>query len=184
MRRLMRTLVVLSVSLLLGASVASTVTAGPVQRPFPEVIELPDGWQPEGIAIGPGSTVYSGSLATGAIWKGDLRSGDGGILVPGAPGGMAVGLKYARGLLYVAGGATGRASVYDAASGTPVDACQFGTPGATFVNDVIVTQDAAWFTDSFQPGLYRIPIGPHGPSCDGAQTLPLSGDWVQGPGFN
>jgi sugar lactone lactonase YvrE len=182
--RLMRALATLSVTLLLGAGVAPSIAAQPVQRPFPDVIPLPLGWQPEGIAIGTGSTVYSGSLATGAIWKGDLRSGVGDILVPGGAGGVAVGLKYSRGLLYVAGGPTGLASVYDATSGALVDACQFGTPGATFVNDVIVTQDAAWFTDSSQPALYRIPIGPLGPACDGAKTLALSGEWVQGPGFN
>jgi hypothetical protein len=74
----------------------SAVAAQPVQRPL---IALPAGWQPEGIAVGPGSKVYSGSLATGAVWKGDLRSGVGGILVPGNVERVAVGLKYSRGLL-------------------------------------------------------------------------------------
>lgn len=180
----MRALVTLSLTLMLGGAVAPTIAAKPVQRAFPDVIPLPPGWQAEGIAIGPGSTVYSGSLANGAIWKGDLRSGVGGILVPGRAGGVAVGLKHSRGLLYVAGGPTGGASVYDAKSGALVADCQFGTPGATFVNDVTVTRDAAWFTDSFQSALYRLPIGPRGPNCDGAETLPLSGEWVQAPGFN
>ena len=184
MRGLIRALVTLSVSLLLGAAVAPAVAAKPGQRPFPEVIPLPLGWQAEGIAVGPGSTVFSGSLATGAIWKGDLRSGVGRILVTGKEGRVAVGLKHSHGLLYVAGGPTGLASVYDAQSGALVDKCEFGTPGATFVNDVIVTRDAAWFTDSFQKVLYRLPIGHRGPNCDDAETLSLSGEWVQAPGFN
>ena len=49
---------------------------------------------------------------------------------------------------------------------------------------MIVTRDAAWFTDSFQPVLYRLHIGPRGPNCDDAETLPLSGEWVQATGFN
>jgi sugar lactone lactonase YvrE len=181
---MMRALVTLSLTLLLGAAVAPAVAANPAQRPFPDVIPLPLGWQAEGIAIGPGSTVYAGSLANGAIWKGDLRSGDGDILVPATTGAVAVGLKHSRGLLYVAGGPTGLASVYDAKSGALVDTCQVGTPGSSFVNDVVVTQDAAWFTDSFQPVLYRIPIGSRGPNCGAAETLTLSDEWVQAPGFN
>lgn len=29
----------------------------------------------------------------------------------------------------------------------------------TFVNDVALTRDAAWFTDSNRPVLYRLPLG-------------------------
>ena len=186
MRGLIRALVTLSVSLLLGAAVAPAVAAKPGQRPFPEVIPLPLGWQAEGIAVGPGSTVFSGSLATGAIWKGDLRSGVGRILVTGKEGRVAVGLKHSHGLLYVAGGPTGLASVYDAQSGALVDKCEFGTPGATFVNDVIVTRDAAYFTDSARPVLYRLPLGQGGRVDPAATTeeIVLGGDWQQVPGFN
>ena len=33
---------------------------------------------------------------------------------------------------------------------------------ASFVNDVVVTKRRAWFTDSFKPVLYRVPLGPNG----------------------
>ena len=45
-------------------------------KPFPDRIELPDGFQPEGITIGPGATAYVGSLATGAIYAVNLRTGE------------------------------------------------------------------------------------------------------------
>ena len=34
---------------------------------FPKIILLPNGWQPEGIASGSGTSFYVGSLADGAI---------------------------------------------------------------------------------------------------------------------
>ena len=39
------------------------------QGPFPATIVLPDGWQPEGLAIGNGKTFYAGSRATGAVQR-------------------------------------------------------------------------------------------------------------------
>ena len=48
----------------------------------------------------------------------------------------------------------------------------------TFVNDVILSKDAAWFTDSRQPVLYKVPLGRHGKlPAHGGQTVPLSGDY-------
>jgi hypothetical protein len=48
-----------------------------------------------------------------------------------------------------------------AENGKSVAAFPF-TSGETFVNDVIVTEDAAYFTDSFQPVLYKVPLEPNG----------------------
>ncbi|HYN28365.1 MAG TPA: hypothetical protein VES95_00635 [Dermatophilaceae bacterium] len=171
----------LTVAAALAAGLATAVAVPATARPFPEVIALPDGWAAEGIATGRGTTVYSGSLATGAVWAGDLRTGEGSVLVPGSPGRIAAGLKYASGLLFVSGGTTGAAYVYDAATGEEVATYQLGTPGSTFVNDVTVTQDAAWFTDSFRAVLYRVPLQGGRPSGPAAQ-VPLTGDWEQVPG--
>ena len=109
------------------------------------------------MATGTGSTVYAGSLATGAVWKGDLRTGAGGVLVPPQAGRLAVGLKQSGGLLFVAGGPTGQAYVYDATTGAAVASYQLAA-SASFINDVTVTKDDAWFTDSFNAMLYRIPL--------------------------
>ena len=44
-----------------------------------------------------------------------------------------------------------------------------------------LTRDAAWFTDSNRPVLYRLPLGHGGtlPPADGFTTLPLTGDFQQ-----
>ena len=51
----------------------------------PAQIDLPDGWQPEGITTD-GKRLYAGSLADGAIYVAGPRDGDGEVLAPGAPG--------------------------------------------------------------------------------------------------
>src|SRR5215207_10886329 len=73
------------------ASLAKAAAPGAV---FPEVIALPNGFWPEGIDFGRGHTFYVGSLATGAIWRGDARTGTGALLVSAPAGREAVGLKY------------------------------------------------------------------------------------------
>lgn len=153
---------------------------------FPDVIPLPVGWQAEGIAVGRGSTFYSGSLATGAIFRGDLRSGEGSVFVP-AQGRPAVGLKVddRSNALFVAGGPSGLASVYDAATGDTLAVYTLTGPGS-FINDVVVTRQAAYFTNSSMPVLYSLPLGPAGelPDPSAVVTIPLGGDYVQQPGFN
>ncbi len=159
--------------------------AAPAQaEAFPEVIDLPDGWGAEGIASGNGTTVYAGSLATGGVYKADLRTGEGAILVPGQPGRLSVGLKHSKGLLFVAGGPSGKAYVYDAKSGADIAEYQLGDASQqNFINDVTVTRKAAWFTNSFQPVIYRLPLR-NGAPAGSPQAVPLSGDWVQPGLFN
>jgi streptogramin lyase len=172
---------VMALTLLLAAPAAA-------QAVFPPVIPLPDGFQPEGIAVGRGSTFYVGSIPTGAIYQGDLRTGEGDILVPGGEGRAAIGLDFDNrsGYLFVAGGPTGQAYVYDTATGALVAQYQLTTPGNVFINDVIVTRQAAYFTNSFEPVFYRVPLGPAGrlPAESEVETIPLSGDFVQVAGFN
>src|SRR5215475_4872138 len=136
---------------------AASAQPGDLPARFPTVIRLPDGWRPEGIAIGPGPVAYFGSLATGSIYKVDLSTGQGRVLSVG-PGTQSVGLKAdPRGRLFVAGGTAGDARVVDARSGAVLASYQF-TTGPSFVNDVVLTQDAAWFTDSINPVLYKVPL--------------------------
>ncbi|HWC42709.1 MAG TPA: superoxide dismutase [Actinomycetota bacterium] len=156
---------------------------------FPDTIRLPDGWQPEGIAAGRGTALYVGSIPTGAVWKGDARTGQGDVLVGGRPGARsAIGIKVdRRNRLFVAGGATGMAFVYDARTGADLASYQLATPGAaTFVNDVVVTDNAAWFTDSSAAQLYKLPLGRHGrlPAPDEVRTLALTGDFQLGASPN
>jgi len=174
-------------SLLLVAALA--LTAGAPADTFPEVISLPNGFQPEGIAIGKGSTFYVGSIPTGAIYRGDLATGEGEIFVPAQAGHQSIGMKVDERtkLLYVAGGPTGSAFVYDAATGANVASIQLTTEASTFINDVVVTRRAVYFTDSFRPVFYRLPLGNNGelPDTPTSEEIPLSGDFIFVPGaFN
>lgn len=173
------------VSLLIALLMAVALPAAARSAPFPDVIQLPGGFFPEGIAVGPGHTAYVGSLVDGAIWQGDLRTGDGSILVPGVSGRLAVGMDYdsSTGRLYVAGGPDGNGYIYDAASGATVAVVDL-TP-AGFVNDVIVTKNAAYFTDSFAPQMYVVPLSRSGDIAGPSMTVPLTGDFQFAPGqFN
>ena len=172
--------------LLLAATVAVVaVPAAFAKAAFPETIALPDGWQPEGIAIGRGTTFYVGSIPTGAIYRGDLRTGQGAPFVQGATGRAAVGVDFDRGKLFVAGGMTGKGFVYDARSGALVRELQLAADGgSTFVNDVVATNRAAWFTDSNRAVLYRLPLSKNGRPAAAAQTVQLAGDFQLAPGFN
>jgi sugar lactone lactonase YvrE len=143
-------------------------------------IALPDGFQPEGIHVSPDGTFYAGSLVDGTILVGDVRTGESDVLVTPPAGRISVGIEEHRGLLYVAGGPTG-AFVYDAATGDPVRAYAVGTDG--FVNDVVVTRDAAWFTNSFASVLYRVPLSNGVPGAD-VETIELTGDFALEDGFN
>ena len=169
MRRLA---IALSLATLVGLAFAGTVSAGP----FPGIIPLPGASSLEGIATGTGSTFYAGDLFRGDIFRGDLRAGSASVFIHAPAGRMALGMKVdtRHGLLFVAGGFTGQAYVYDTHTGADVAVLQLATPGQGLINDVIVTRRAAWFTDSFQPHLYRVPIGLHG-SIGSASTLVVTG---------
>lgn len=146
-------------------------------KPFPEVIPLPTGFRPEGIEIGRGTTFYVGSVGSGAIYRGDVRTGTGTILVPGGAGRPATGIELDRHKrLFVAGAATGNAYVYDARTGALIRTYSLGT-APTFINDVVVTRDAAYFTDSQKPVIYRVPIGPGG-ALGEPEVITLGGDYA------
>ncbi len=162
---------------------AGATTASASGKSWPAVIPLPDGFRPEGITIGGGPYAYLGSLGDGSIYRADLRTGRGGIVSTG-PGTPSVGLKLDdRGRLFVAGRGEG-ARVVDVRSGAIIASYVLTTAAPTFVNDVFLTPRTAWFTDSYQPALYALPLGRGGalPDADDIVTLTLSGDWSQAPG--
>jgi hypothetical protein len=171
---------VLAGLLLFAALLAPGATPDVAAKTWPEKIPLPTNWQPEGIVTGRGPIIYSGSRPTGAIYAANLLTGEGTILVPGQTGRAAIGLDFdARtNYIYVAGGATGNAYIYNAATGAAVQTYPLTAPG-TFLNDAIVTRDAAYFTDSRQAVLFRIPLGPGGEPALPAdvETIQLVGEY-------
>lgn len=158
---------------LIVSAVALTVA---VAAPYPASIPLPDDFQPEGIATGPGATFYAGSLTTGDIYRGSLRTGEGAIFVDAPPGRPALGLKVERSAkrLWVAGGVTGHAYVYSTRDGSTVADLTLTSAANVVVNDVVVTKGGAYFTDSFNPVLYHVPIAPDGELGE-PRTILLSG---------
>lgn len=114
----------------LGGGPAAAEAGG---QTFPAVLPLPTGFQPEGIVSGRGTEFFVGSLAGGAIYKGDLRTGEGEILAPPVEGGVAVGLSYdpRSDYLFVAGGTTGQGFVCDATTVSSY-ARSAGVPAGTF----------------------------------------------------
>ncbi len=187
MRRTVFTvLVAVAMVLVGGQAVAQPAVQQHGKGNFPELIALPNGFAPEGISIGRGTSFYVGSLVNGAIYRGDLRTGKGAILVPGEAGRIAVGTEVdKRNRLFVAGGPTGAARVYDAGSGRLLATYQLATE-ASFINDVVVTKDAAYFTDSVNPVLYVVPFGRGGrlPAPGSVRVLPLTGELQYAEGFN
>lgn len=132
--------------------------------------------------------LIEGLLADGSIISGDLRTGESQVLVPGEVGRLSVGMDFDErsGYLFVAGGANGVARVYDGESGALMAEYSLADPSTNFINDVFVTRQAAFFTNSFAAVLYRVPLGSAGelPDPSNVEMIPLSGDWVQMPSFN
>ena len=145
--------------------VAMCAIAGPLLAPpasatrAPGTIPLPVDFQPEGIAVGRGDTFYVGSLRSGDIYRGHLRTGEGSLFVD-TDGRQAVGMRVdeARNLLFVAGGTGGHVYVYNTRDGSQAADIAVGGPN-TFTNDVALTRHAAYFTDTFAPLIYKVPYG-------------------------
>lgn len=188
-----RRFVVLFIAVLAFVLAPWPATAAPSDN-FPDRINLPDGFFPEGIESGRGTSVFVGSLIDGAIWRGDLRTGTGSVFTnpdDQGEGRVSVGIAYeaSRNRLWVAGGGPGFGAgvgdvrVYNASSGALL--ATFLPPGEVgALNDVAITHDAVYVTDSFNAQLVKIPLPADGslPSEDAATLLPVTGDFVQTPG--
>jgi len=186
---MLRRITTLAVLTLLTAGTAAVSAAAPAEAgaAFPTSIALPNGFQPEGFTIGRGTSFYVGSLAGGAVFKGDLATGHGSILVPASDGAMKTGLKVDRhNRLWAATAGGGGAAVYDARSGRLLASYHFTDDPNTFVNDEIITRDAVYFTDSARAFLYVVPLGRDGrlPGQSAVRLLALSGPAADTTAFN
>jgi sugar lactone lactonase YvrE len=111
---------------------------------------------PEGVAFDKKSDAFfTGGTGDGTIFRGTLDDPTVHVFIPGATGGSAVGMKVRDGLLYVAGGATGKINVYDLAS--KALAATFDTGAGGFLNDLVVTVSGdVWVTDSFRSKIWHV----------------------------
>jgi hypothetical protein len=179
--------ILIAISVLLFAAVAVPAAAeqgkkGKRKGHGPEVIQLPAGFQPEGITTGKRGSFFVGSIPTGDIYGGSLRTGQGRIVVDAPDDRSAIGIKIdRRGRIFVAGGNNiGKPKglwVYDARTGGQVASYPIATAG--FINDVVLTRRAAYFTDSLMPVLYKIPIARNG-DLGALETIPIDVPYTTG----
>ncbi len=176
------------------------------QQNWPEAIAMPTGFEGEGIELGKGHEFFVGANSfsslfgpfpvsglAGAIYKGNLRTGVGGLLVY-PTGKSASGLSYdsRTDYLYAAtgfgdlvnGNTEQGVTVYDASSGEVITEITFGDYIA--INDCLVTRTGVYCTDSFNPDLYKIVLEKGGrlPSTPVFEVIPMSGFGMVPGGFN
>lgn len=165
--------------LLIASVVGSLAVPAAAREAFPGSVPLPDGFYPEGITIGRGHQLYVGSLLDGAVYRSDLRTGDGGVFVAGTPGRLIAGISFDErsGLLWGVGFDAGAPAVmvFDGTSGALVERIE--VDGA-FLNDLVVTRDSAFVTDSLADVLWTIPLDGRGRPDGPPTALPLSGDFT------
>jgi outer membrane protein assembly factor BamB len=175
-------------TLLLAAWALPAQTAQAGDKPFPKLVPTLDGSYHEGFAIGRGTTAYSGS-PDGSIYKVDLRSAQGTVLVAPEPDFDVFTDCYKLGMrvdprsnyLFVAGCFSGNAYVFDAETGAEIMTYELAPAFATIINDLAITTKAVFFTDFGQPYLYRLPLSANGrlPAASAVTAIPLSGDFVK-----
>lgn len=176
-----RTVAALTLSAAVALVPAGTASAAEI----PDLLPLVAGSQPEGIAVGPGTTFFAGSRADGTIYQVDTRTGVRTVLAQGTPGHAARGLQvdHSTRLLWVAGDVlnadgtttTSTVTAYDVRSGRQVQ--RYVVPGQRFLNDVQVTASGVYVTDSRNSELVVV--------RDGAfRLLPLTGDFPAPRGDN
>lgn len=176
-----RTIIVVAAALAVAVPCAAAGAAPKAD----DTIDLPDGFAGEGVTVGTGNTFYAGSLNDGRIARGDIRQRTSEVWVDDPAVAPAVGLHadVRHELLWVAGGPSGRAAVYELDT-AEVAAELTLTEDESFINDVAVTRGAAYFTNSMAPELYRVPVTAGGVVGE-PETIELSGpagEFV--PGFN
>lgn len=174
---------VMAMMVVAGAPPVVAAADGAASSPLPRRIELPRGWQPEGIASD-GTHLFVGSLRHGGIVEVDPRTGRREILTSPKRGRVAVGIRYdrRRDLIWVAGGATGKIRAHDADSGRRVAWYSFGR--GRFLNDITISRRAVYATDSVGAELAVVPFRGRGkalPPRTAARTLSLTGDFEPVP---
>lgn len=162
----MKTRWIVGAAMTAGLGLAQPVAAQEGVR----IIPLPDAAAyPEGMAVDPTTgALYTNSANTGVIVRLDPATGAATIVGdplnmadarPATPKSVALGLKSdGEGRIWVAGARDGSMHVVDSATGRRL--ARFTTPeGPWLINDVVLTQDHAYFTDSLRPVMWRVRRG-------------------------
>jgi Cu-Zn family superoxide dismutase len=179
---------------IIGLSAALMWTGAATAQTIPTPVLPATISYPEGIAFdAKRQHIYTASALDGAVVRTDLRSGvsttivQPGLLAPGNtrfPGLLGMKLD-ASNRLWISGGRIGSIFVVDASTGKLLKSFSTGKD-PSLLNDVVVTRDAAYFTDTLHPMLWRVPldngqIGPLEPWLDLAGS-PIA--YGEGPNLN
>ena len=167
------------------------LTASAGGKAFPKIVPALEGAPPEGFTIGKGHTAYNGSI-DGSIYKVNLRNGQGETLVEAEPDFdwetecFKLGMRVDRrsNYLFVAGCINGDAYVFDADTGEEIMKYQLGPEGEfALPNDLAITKNAVYFTDSYLPLLYRLPLSKNGrlPPADAVTAIHLPDEFILNP---
>ena len=199
-----RSAVLLAAAIILTATLSTTVLTHEIDQTsrviWPDLIPIPVGFEAEGIELGKGQDFFVGTVSwsgnltnSGAIYKGNLVTGEGQILVP--PTGKPIaGLSYdARtDYLYAATGHSGGFSgprweqgikVFAGTSGRLLGEIIFGDE--LVINDVLVTDTAVYCTDSISTTLYKIPLENDGKVFSSTvEKIEMTGFEMDPSGFN
>jgi sugar lactone lactonase YvrE len=120
---------------------------------------------PEGIAYDQKTnTVYTGSAETWALARLSPDTKQASVLAPGGqfpadafPALLGMEVDQA-GRLWLSGGRTGLMAVVDAKSGKEIRRFEVPTKDKSLINDVVVVESGAYYTDTLVPTLWRIPV--------------------------
>ena len=124
-----------------------------------------------------GLSFFVGSIPQGSVYRGSYRTGEGEVLVPAHEGRNHTGLKVDARPTDCSSPAARSKGIYVYDSRTGADVESFALADAGFVNDVVLTRRAAYFTDSQVQQLYRVGICKHG-SIGELSRIPISGDFA------
>lgn len=171
-----RTLLSLAAAAVPGLAVATPAQA----EAFPTTIALPNGFKSWGIAIGPGPFAYFTAIVHGDIYRVDLRTGRGKVISRGSSYYSAGLERDGRGRLFLACGYSD-ARVLDLRTGEVI-ATYPVNGGASFLYDVALTDDAAWFSDSEYQVLWKVPLrNGELPKPSEVRQVDLTGDYQHLP---
>ncbi len=168
---------------LVSAALVPLLVAPAMAVSRPSSIPLPDDFQPEGIAVGEGTTFYVGSLRDGDIYRGDLHTGDGEVWAD-VTGRVSVGMRVDEGRRLARRGRRSDRSRLGLRHRRRDDRRRPRARPArhTFSNDVAITRDALYFTDTFAPTIYKVPIGADG-SFGATEPITVTGPAAATGGF-
>jgi hypothetical protein len=178
MKRFIPAIIILAAT----AAIAGQPSAVAGTRPTTYIVSQEQGILPESISVSRDGTMYVSSFGTGAIYRGNTRTPGMHVFKPAGSDGRtkAAGVEVDRhGRVWVAGWDTRTVWVYNPDGSLVAKRTAPDTGSA--LNDLIITDDAVFVTDSRTGTLWRAPI--HGLRVGELSRWLSASDFPVPPGF-